>query len=300
MKLETRLLNYSFLGLSEDVGHIFEHAIIFDAYRHLKESGISLDTTGWISGKSFEERAFITAGFYDELASKYFDDYIENAQEISDESIKLAIQTVELEDRVSIAYDISKIRECLLLILKQDAQSAKKYHDYKIKSSVEPKKSHNISITVTLNNLSSDQQKLSLRLRPILVDIITNRLSSNEPVYSRGDSPILSNQDSLEFVSIFSIKSGADFAKLAKVLEEHLHAYPVDQRFSDIKRHFEVFTNEPLWRTAPIDYYQNTGIITSVEELRDLATEENMSRIFSQLKIKIDLPTDEDYDAIEL
>lgn len=66
-----------------------------------------------------------------------------------------------------------------------------------------------------------------------------------------------------------------------------------------IRRQYAAFAQAPLLKDVPIEYFRNTGIITSVEEITELATRERLARVLDKLEISVALVDEDDYERLE-
>lgn len=66
-----------------------------------------------------------------------------------------------------------------------------------------------------------------------------------------------------------------------------------------IRRQYAAFAKAPLLKDVPIEYFRNTGIITSVEEIAELATRERLARVLNKLEISVALASEDDYERLE-
>src|SRR5690606_13655908 len=84
------------------VAHLFEHLVIEGFYKYLEQESIDSRLFGWIEADTFEDRIFLSAGFYNPKAAKLLNQYLNNLPGYSQKDITRATETIQVEDKVLI------------------------------------------------------------------------------------------------------------------------------------------------------------------------------------------------------
>lgn len=280
--------------LEWNIAHVFEHVIILAAKSRIAAGGYPIDLFGWISGETFEKQLFIDAGFYQNEASALFDEFMISSDISYKRHIAEAISMVEAEEKSTVNMSADDIigQFPLFDTLQWNTLNAIKPSmtstvpsQFFMKSA---KKFRDLSIVISAKSLTPNEQKVFLRLRPILIDIASEKLSQNLSLYSRGASPVFISNNIGKFFFVITTKNmPGRLTRLEELVTNHIQAYPVAKKWPTINAHFEVFATEPLWADTPTDYYRHSGIVTTTAEIADLATKSLVNSVFSKIRINI-------------
>lgn len=289
-----------------DVAHIYEHLLIYEFKKYLLYHGVNPDLFGWISGETFENRIFIEAAFYNSEYSRLLNSFMNDLPSFSERSIKTATESVEVEEKghfigstSDLMSDIEKLKN-ISFNLNSTSGSSTPFKSLIRKST---RDFRDITISIESSELTFDEQKIFLRLRPILSDIINNYLLTNNIIYSRDVSPVHRDGDKerLKFIAIITARNiSGSLSGLANNIRHYIENYPIGQHWNDFHSHFSGFASEQLWKNSSIEYYRYTGIITNPEEILRLATIERIENILSKIEIKMRSTRTEDIDLINI
>jgi hypothetical protein len=283
------------------VAHLFEHLIIHDFFAHIERLGIDPSMIIWINGETFESQLYLDAVFYDKYHHGIFNSYIRNIPSFSDDSINYCLAAISaegkinltVEDRTKLTFELDKLRERKWNKTITDSKSEPLHVLSERRSS---KSFRDITIITSFLDLTEDEQKLLLRLRILAMDLATVALLPIPGIYHRGHSDMLRNESDMAFMSQLTISRGTS----VKHLQDHLKSVQTFLNHIDmdsIRKHFDAFNSEPLWQNAPIDYYRSTGIITTNDEIANLATRNNIISLFAKIKFTVreSVPDDSKY-----
>lgn len=300
--ITTRLYQLDIRDSDWNIAHIYEHLLIAGAKHHFKMREINPDLFGWISGDTFEEQLFLHAGFYTLEAAHFFDAYLSRPQQFTPDEVEAAVATVEQEDRAHINLSTNELQPFLTTLshkkwntLAKDPPETPPTHLMLQKSA---KDFRDISIGVASIGLSPEEAKVFLRCRPIISDIISEYLNSLQPAYQRGTSPVVHHVRQ-RFCMIFTInKVAGRLTELQDTLKNHLVHYPIEENWPAFRAHFDGFAKADLLKDSAVEYFRNTGIVTTTEEINHLATKAILQKIFAQIRIHIRSTTPDDRSAV--
>lgn len=294
-------------GFLWDSAHVYEHLVILGAKKYLHDHGINQDLLGWITGTTFENRLFIDAVFYLEGSAELFDAYMMDGISVSRQEVDDAVATVEAEEKSRLVSDTSDLLDSLRGLQRQKWNTEVAVEDGAQNSQVLLRPAaasfRDVSIGIGAENLSLEEQKVFLRLRPILQDIVSNYLSRDVVSYERGASPMFKADDAsnMHFVIVATTRGlSGNLARRADDLRRYLAEYPTRELWGDFQAHFAAFADEPLWKRAATEYYRTTGIVTTPEEIAGLASVTRIQGVFSKLQIRMHTTTSVERDMLEM
>lgn len=286
-----------------EVAHLFEHLII-DGYRsYLDERGYGRTVFGWLIGETFEKRLFLEGGFYSSKTADMFEDYLKNVKEFSDHAIKEQITTLEAENKSSIEIaDSRQLHRCMKILTKRlttDNALAKprvRMED-PIKQTASAKSFRDISTKLIFTDLNDVEVKLLLRFKAVLLDILMDCINFYGG-YERGVSDLARRESASEYglLQISTFKRGLYTSQeLTNKIQDFIIKYDYEKYFDLIKKHFEEYAKEPLWKTFTIDYYRTTNVLITPEDVASALTLEYIHSLISKLIITCSPATSEEY-----
>lgn len=286
-----------------NIAHIYEHLLINKSHAVFFKHGINPDLFGWISGETFEEQLFLDAGFYEEKTAFLFDEFISVPHVFSEQEVRHSIATVEQEERAHTNISATEIQSSLHKLRTKQWNTLLEHPPKNTPKDVVLKKAakdfRDITIGIAAMHLSPNEEKVFLRCRPILSDIIFTHINSLMPAYQRGTSPAIKCEHNSKFFMIFTInKASGRMLELEASLKKHLNTYPVAPNWEAFRAHFDGFASEELWRDSAVEYFRNTGIVTTPDEINHLATRPTIEKIFANLHIRIRTTTPDDRHAV--
>ena len=278
------------------VGHLFEHLVIRCFFEELKKTEHEPELAGWIDGEAFEDRVFLDAGFYDVKIHGLFLSYLNSLPVFSLDEIKKELLVMECEDYVKINIsDQNKLHHELEKLSHRQwntviANPPTSRDAPPILTVKRDKKAfRDLSIIVHSSGLTDNEQKLFLRFRTIFTDMLNVYMRENiKSIYIHGYSATALRDHDMAYMSQITLpRGGATLPMLRSLLDGWLHKIDFDQLMPGIRVHFEAYKNNDLLQRIAIDYYRDTGITTTTEEIASLATYENITSLCSKIKIYI-------------
>lgn len=276
------------------VAHFFEHVVINEWYAHLEANGYHPALFGWIEGETFEDRLFISAEFYEDKVHDLFNAYIHSDLKLTDQVIQKSLDDIGAEEQsfVSVRSNV-RLREQLENLM----------HDFSSKKHISIKKSesfldiqenstlyNDISLIITAEKLTHNEQIVLLRFKVIIIDIIRYFIGTRYAYYNQGNSPFARSDHSMSFVSKITFRDGQSSLEVfAQYLQKNVQDFPINKHWGQIEAHFYEFAREPLWRDVALEYYRETGIDTTPNEISTLATADTIKSILSKISIQAKL-----------
>lgn len=281
----------------DDSIHLVEHALINEFYRILHKDKIPIYLVGWIEGYTREASIVLNARFYDKSVHILFNQYIA-LPSVTEASVELALRSIGAEKLV----DVSKVQVSTATkkcndLLQERAPS--KGSNYSIKYSEKESLYRDITIGCYLTNadVSIDEMKLFLPFSALIGNFMHHYLREQFGAYLRGDTVTQKDETFVGFISVYTLacNTGSNeeinsklLRALHKIDSENIHPY-VQKYFSD-----DYF----LWQKLPVDYFMNTGIWTTAQELQSLATEQNIKSLLTKINILVRDSTELDFEEI--
>lgn len=271
------------------VSHLFEHMLIRGFFKLLNERDISSDLVGWVQADTFDDQIFIDTGFYNVSTQKIFNEYISRLPVFTDDDITYSIATIQAEDKllittsdtVKLGQEIEKLSHRAWNV---DHVLSQKIVARPLLEQKVARKFRDIIIEVHANHLTKQEQKLLLRFRTILIDIAYEALATIPGIYQRGSSALALRGEDMAYMSHYTItRSTVNLKHIHKLLEQRFQAYYVSSAMPAIHDHFTQYVQEPLWQAMPVEYFRDTGIITTVEEIASYATRETIESLMDKI-----------------
>lgn len=78
-------------------------------------------------------------------------------------------------------------------------------------------------------------------------------------------------------------------SELAAYLMLTIKQFQVERDWSQIELHLKTYADEALWKSISIEYYRETGIAASPDEVAELTTKKTVQSIFSKITIEATL-----------
>lgn len=288
------------------VAHLFEHLVIRGYYELLKQRDIRSEGVVWITGETFEDRLYIDAGFYDTDLLRIFETYTSEPKHFTDENIEFALATMSAEDRITLTViDKSLLHRQLkeldksLHIQESVSDDTSIWHDT-LHEQKAAKHYRDITVVTHFRGLDEEEQKLLLRLYVFFIDINEEAVFDLPGIYHKGTSILAKHGDEMAFVTIYAVHNDHKITDLKKRF--------ADITFTDadilaldtqVSQHLEGYASEQLWRNMPVEYYRNTGIATTTEEIAGLYTTERLRALYTKVSRRVRVSTEHDQELVD-
>ncbi len=314
--IHTGLYHLPIKGVDVEAAHIYEHLLLATFRQSLEKHGFSKYLFGWVSGETFRDVIFIEYGFYDQKVEKIFQKFMQESHRIDSSLLKNELLRIEAEARITIS-DLDEA-ELMRQLHQLDndtfinhannteiAPPKTTQNDIKsdvVKMRKSKSKFRTIAITLGIRNMTVDEKRAFLRLTPLLNDAIFNcmyQLGSycDDSSWAIG-KPVL---DGMLVVSINTMKRGGSTNKqIEKNLRHSLESLAIDikQRPDELKSYIQGFLTTPNWNNFAVDYYRNTGIITTKKQIAESLTQERIASLISRIEIEICLATEDHWSLV--
>lgn len=304
-QIHTGIYHIPIDGIDVDVAHIYEHLIIQTFRRSLEDHGYSKYLFGWVSGHTFKDVLFIEYGMYNPEVEKAFKKFMSKPQRINYAFLDNELLRVQAEEKMSIDTlnkdalldQLRRLDSMKFLDHEQDIDTLytnrpiETQHSNIISMRKSRSKFQEITVTVGARNMTAEEKLAFLRLSPILHEAIDNCLFAlgsyaNESSWAI-DKPAHSG---MLVAAIHTIRRNS-YTK--KQLEESLLG-SISALTTEIKNHpkelrhyISGFLTTPNWNSFPVDYFRNTGIITSKRNIAKSLTLETITTLMSKIEVAV-------------
>lgn len=137
-------------------------------------------------------------------------------------------------------------------------------------------------IGVKFVELTDMEEKVALRLAPILHDLVAS-LARARGGFLRENYPLVRRDRDLAFALEVVLPRGENFEDFCRVVADEIASYPLRDNFDAVKNVFEAASLAPQMKFAEIEYFRNTGILTSNREIAELATFEVVESVLKKV-----------------
>lgn len=290
--ITTRLIHIPTTGIDYDVCHLFEHLVIESFLNHLDKSGYSPSLFGWLNGRTFEDHVFFDAGFYNDQQASDFDTFMLNLPEWDNAIIERCLDAIGCETQQK--YQI-RHPETLAKLLSELRRRVLSGDLPEVTPAVSPftieKSANEYRDVLLVFALPTDNTRLSalfLRLHVIIEDILQYTFRKNTVCYPVSDlSELNEYPGGIGVAQKWRVKKGTSTKELRNHLQDALNTFDVSTHAKELYQHFEVFAQEDWLRHLPIHFYERTGIVTTNQEISQLATAANIETAMKMTELNI-------------
>lgn len=285
--MNTHLITITTSGIDHDMCHLVEHLVI---QTFLPDHPQNTLFPGWVSATTTDEVIFFELGAF--KGRKFIDDFhthLKNIPQVSMDDIKPSIARIECEMRESI--DVPRAPGFVRAV--NDALRQLHTGHISIKNSpatlaVREDSFGDILIHVKACDLDDTSTKLFLWLRNLLLDLVESVGLRELPMYPVAQTISYMDEDdaSINFGWRFSVKSAAAEKVCWQInakLHARLHAYDIESTYATMKEYAAVLARSDRFPHLPIKFYQETGILTSADELLKICTRDRVEVILHKL-----------------
>lgn len=296
----TRLTTIDIRPLPWAIAHLYEHIFIEEFYEYLTANEHNADLFGWINAHTFEDVMFINSGHYSKKTALAYDAFVQKKLVFTPENVHHAIHCIQAEERETWAFDskllIASLEEASAFLSSKKPLSTPFYLPKITKAA---QLYEDTTLHVEFPHAELDEFTLLLRLSVTISDICT-RILQKEHAYIQGVSELLNDgATTAEILLQYTHEQKSEFATIGARIEATLHSYLDDDTLETILENFSLFQKEQLWQELPIRFYENSGIVTTNNEIAALATKERIARIFSKAKVYSSRTTSKDCERIQ-
>lgn len=276
-----------------DVAHLFEHLLIHAWHTHLIVNNLNSSLYGWVRGATFEQYIFLDTGFYDKRTAELFDDFVHSSLRFSAIEIEKSLADIGAEEKSEFSITDTQRLHQEIIHLSDRLSSHKTVADITqkpgscLKSKKASKRYRDVTLLIRAHGLNDNEQVAFLRLKVILIDIISRSLKDKYVCYEQGNSALTRNDQDMGYISKLTLGVGqGTLSELATYLMLTIKQFQVERDWSQIELHLKTYADEALWKSISIEYYRETGIAASPDEVAELTTKRTIQSIFSKITIE--------------
>lgn len=128
-----------------------------------------------------------------------------------------------------------------------------------------------------------------MRLYVIIGDLITDALINTFVCYQQGQSGVYGNEKGLmgSMKKFTFARNQGSLKDIERVAKDALQSFSWRDCQDEVLQHFKVYGKEESWRNLVIDYYRDTGIITTTQEVAQLATIDAIERVAAKIHVHV-------------
>jgi len=306
--ITTALYYLDTTGIPTSISHLYEHLIISGFHTYLEKRGMSPYLFGYLHGETFDECIYLDLGCYSPDVAELLDEYLHETHHFEHEQIQNQFKVLEAEDMAHIAYNSSAIQTTLSKLdlekwvhnddIHIDEHDIYQNIDTDFIRSEDSDSFQDIVVALYSKELNEHEQKVFLRLYVIIIDMLEYWLRRRYSGYKRGASSINFDSTIMGVIASFTISNTFQCEEINKELNKFLANFDVNMNFGQIDTHFKVFASTPTFNNIAVEYYKNTGIHTSTNEIARLADNETIKSLFDKVRINVRPHDSQDNDII--
>lgn len=288
----TKLYSFYETPFSHDVCHIFEHIVLRSFLYELKKNNYNRTFFGWLRGQTIDSTLFFDFGAYSEEVAQLFDNHLSTLGDFDTDLISQSIAHVEAE----MECEIEIIDKPLLMTQFEQLSDIVKNKSTKSVSSKDPLKVkylpgnfQEIAIVVNVFTQSESTKKAFLVLYPAVIDFIRDVALDQEAVYPTGKSALAINDDGIGIAWRFNAKKSVNIEELESATLECLQNFKATSNVKNMKNYQAYFSSNPLTNTALIEFYEQTNLKATLEELSELIAVQPLKEIMDNMTVRISL-----------
>lgn len=301
MSLTTRVLFLPTDDVNQATAHLFEHLLILKFFAQMQQAGRHPALFGWLLGETFQEGIFFDAGFYGQENADFFEVFLSQQLTFSKTEIAFALETIAAEQRSNLTITNPNSLQNALAILSNrlslDSQSVTRTPTQIITQSAHDQFT-DITFEIELQSQEIPLQKLFLRATVLITDIIKQALYRKLAYYCEGESPVATLDGFQSVIMIIRMRNGFDLQQLQQFCQSTIDNFDVKNHFLAIEKHFQAFANEPSWQNLPIEYFRHSNILTTNQEIAQLATIDNFKKVLQATKISLNHSNSDDFTCL--
>lgn len=285
---------------SRQLTHIVEHSVIDNFYALLSHNNLSLFSVAWLEGKSTDESILLSAGFYNKDIYRLFMQYISSPITLNQDSVLKAVRSIGSEELMDIKdsgiSDLTTI--CNNLLNDSVTLDNVPLREGMFKPNKSAYRDVTIGCYVENEEVTISEKKLFLRLSSLISQQVTHEMRNAFSAYLRGDTLTQKDENYMGYISVFTLPIKYENNTIEAELKKSLEDINKPSLYPSIKENFKKFAGEVLWGSVVIDYFIETGIWTTTEEISHLATSDNIELLLEKINILVRDTTELDWEVI--
>ena len=290
--MNTHLYTFYDLPYGHDVCHLFEHILLDNFMAILKENGYERATFGWLDGETVGSSLFFNLCTYDTQSLALFESTLSNPLEIDEAVIQRCLRHISAEMKARITVTDMELLKEQLRDISAHMQSKTAPHTTEIDSPlrITPAKGSfkGIAIILDLTDADTDLKKSFLFFRDSILDIVKDALPQDIAMYATATSPFDAHLNHLMTAQRYTVSKDVSIDELQASIENRIRTYAHKEINSIRLTPFLDAFKERAWLNGAIaNFYKNTGIQTTHDELVHLASAETLQAILQKLTVKV-------------
>jgi|GEM_PF-181173 len=287
----TKLYSFYDTPFDHDVCHLFEHIVLRGFLLELNAHGYNRAFFGWLRGNTIDSTIFFDLGAYSADVAALFDNYLKTLGSFDQKTIVQSLAHIEAE----MSCVITVVDKALLLRQLDQLTHIVRCETIDPKTSLvksplriihKPGRFEEIAVLINVFSNSEKIQKAFLGLHPAILDIIRDAAIDTEAAYPIGKSAIAINDDGMGIAWRFNIKKNVNIKVLEDATNQYLKAFDIVEYIKHINLYQNAISTDSSYSTNLIQFYEQTGIRGTREELAQLATDEHMVEIIKNMTVR--------------
>jgi hypothetical protein len=287
----TKLYSLYDTPFDHDVCHLFEHVVLRIFLLELTKHGYKRAFFGWLNGNTIDSTVFFDLGVYSNEIAYLFDNHLKNLDNFDADLIDQSIAHIEAEmSSIITVVDKALLRKQLgqlsRIARSEDIGADILPAETPLRVTYEPNLFEEVSVLINVFCISEKTQKAFLSLHPAILDIIRGAAIDKESAYPTGKSALAMNDDGMGIAWRFNVRKGLSVKTLEDSTKQHLEKFDLAEYAKHIDLYRNNIANDSSCNARLIQYYEQTGIRSTREELAELSTSARMVDIMNNMTVR--------------
>jgi hypothetical protein len=287
----TKLYSFYDTPFDHDVCHLFEHIVLRSFLLELHKHGYNRAFFGWLRGNTIDSTIFFDLGVYSADLATLFDNHLKALGNFDQTLISQSLAHIEAEMRstITIVDKALLIRQLNLLssIVSDEAIVTETTSAVSpLSVSYEPGSFEEVCILINVFSTTEKTQKAFLGLHPAILDIIRDAAIDAEAAYPTGKSDIVINDEGMGIAWRFDVKKNVNIKIFENTTIQYLKELDIPECIKHIDLYRNAIATDSSYNAKLIQFYEQTDIRSTREELAELATEEYMTEIINNMTVR--------------
>lgn len=286
-----KLYQFYDLPYDHDTCHLFEHVVIREFLFELRQHGYSRAFFGKLHGNTIDSTIFFELSVYSEDIVRLFEDCLATPRRFTDTVIKQSIAHIEAEMRAEVVVADRKLLDQQLHSLSAITSSSDEgivSSDPALRIIDKPKLFREIAVIVNVYGVSAEVRKAFLCLYLPLFDMIRDAAIDSDAAYPGGFSSLATKDGGIGIAQRFIVKKSVDLVAIQEATDKYMRYLDLSSQADYLDTYRNSFKSDPQYNAAPIQFYDETGIEATREEIAELATFDRMNEIIHSMSIRVD------------